>query len=97
MAFRIKPGYYLEVVTPETMKLLWSTKNMITKDENNENVFHLEIAEVVLVHRNVVNNDYQQDLRILYTFVPNKSFGQLFDISQKKFIFKNFWFRTFIY
>ena len=48
---------------------------------------HLEIAEVLSVHCNIVNNDYQQDSRILYTFVPNKSFGQLLDISPKNVIF----------
>ena len=48
---------------------------------------HLEITEVVLIHCNIVNNDYQQDSRVLYTFVPNKSFGQLLDISPKNFIF----------
>ena len=48
---------------------------------------HLEITEVVLVHCNIVNNNYQQDSRVLYTFVPNKSLGQLLDISPKKFIF----------
>ena len=69
------------------MTLLGSTKNKITKDENGENVPHLEITEVVLVHCNIVNNDYQQDSRVLYTFVPNKSFGQLLDISPKNFIF----------
>ena len=69
------------------MKLLGSTKNKITKDENGENVPPLEITEVVLVHCNIVNNDYQQDLRALYTFVPNKSIGQLSDISPKNFIF----------
>ena len=69
------------------MKLLGSTKSKITKDENGENVPHLEITEVVLVHCNIVNNDYQQDSRVLYTFVPNKSFGQLLDISPKNFIF----------
>ena len=53
------------------MKLLGSTKNKITKDKNGENVPHLEITEVVLVHCNIVNNDYQQDSRVLYTFVPN--------------------------
>ena len=47
------------------MKLLGSTDNKITKDKNSENVPHLEIAEVVLVHSNIVNNDYQQDSRIL--------------------------------
>ena len=46
----------------------------------------LEIIEVVLIHCNIVNNDFQQDTRVLYTFVPNKSFGQLLDISPKKFI-----------
>ena len=69
--FKIKTGYYLELLTPETMKLLGSTENKITKDKNGENVPHLEITEVVLVHCNIVNNDYQQDSRVLYTFVPN--------------------------
>ena len=63
------------------MKLLGSSKNKITKDKNGENVPHLEIAEVVLVHCNMENNDYQQDSRVLYTFVPYKSFGSLLDIS----------------
>ena len=63
------------------MKLLGSTKNKITKDKNCENVPHLEIAEVVLVHCNIVNKDYQQDLRVIYTFVPNKSLGQLLNVS----------------
>ena len=66
------------------MKLIGSTKNKMAKDEN---VPHLQIAEVVLVHCNIVNIDYQQDSRVLYTFVPNKSFGQLLDISRKTFIF----------
>ena len=63
------------------MKLLGSTKNKITKDKNGENVPHLEITEVVLVHCNIVNNDYQQDSRVLYMFVPNKPFGSLLEIS----------------
>ena len=69
------------------MKLLGSTENKITKDKNGENVPHLEITEVVLVHCNMVNNDYQQDLRVLYTFVPNKSFGSSLDISPSNHIF----------
>ena len=69
------------------MKLLGSSKSKITKDENGKNVPHLEITEVVLIHCNIVNNNYQQDSRVLYTFVPNKSFGQLLDISSKSFIF----------
>ena len=69
------------------MKLLGSTKSNITKDRNGENVPCLEITEVVLVQCNTFNNDYQQDPRLLYTFVPNKSFGQLLDISPTIFIF----------
>ena len=60
--------------------LLGNTKNKITKDENGGHVPHLEIAEVVLVHCNIANNDYQLDSRLIYTFVSNKSFGQLLDI-----------------
>ena len=71
ITFKIKDGYTLELLTPETMKLLGSIKNKITEDKNGENVPHLEITEVVLVHCNMVNNDYQQDSRVLYTFVPN--------------------------
>ena len=59
------------------MKLLRSTKNKITKDKNVENVPHLKITDVLLVHCKIVNNDYQQDSRVLYTFVPNKPFGSL--------------------
>ena len=81
ITFKIKTGYYLELLTPETMKLLGSTKNRITKDKNGENVPHLEITEVVLVHCSIVNNDYQQDSRVLYTFVPNKPLGTLLEIS----------------
>ena len=59
------------------MKLHGSTKSKIRKEKNGENVPHLEITEVVLVHCNVIDNDYQQGSRVLYTFVPNKSFGSL--------------------
>ena len=69
------------------MKLLGSTKSKINKDKNDENVPHLGIVELVLVHCNLVNNDYQQDLRILYTFVPNKPFGSLLEISPINHIF----------
>ena len=84
---KIKTGYYLELLTPGTMKLLGSTKSKVNKDEKAENAPYLEITVVVLIHFNIVNNDYQQDSRVLYTFVPNKSFRQLLDISPKKFIF----------
>ena len=61
ITFKINTGHYLELLTLETMKLLGSTKSKITKDENGENMPHLEITHVVLVHCNIVNNDYQQD------------------------------------
>ena len=79
ITFKIKNGYYLELLTPETMKLLGSTERKITKDKNGENVPHLE----------VVNNDYQQDSRILFTFVPNKTFGSLLEISPTNHVFLN--------
>ena len=69
------------------MKLLRSTKNKINSDENVEYEPHLEITEVVLVHYNIVNDDYQHDSWVLYTFVPDKLFGQMLDISTKYFIF----------
>ena len=87
VTFKIKKGYSLERLTPETMKLIGSTKNKITKDENSENVPHLEITEVILVQSNIVNKDYQQDSRVLYTFVPNKPFGGLLEISPINHIF----------
>ena len=87
ITFQIKNGYRLELLTKEAMKLLGSTKNKITKDKNGENIPHLEITEVVLVHCNMVNNDYQHDSRVLYAFVPNKSFGSLLDISPSNHIF----------
>ena len=69
------------------MKLLRSTKNKINKDKIGENVPHLEITEVVLVHYNIVNNDYQQDSRDLCTFVPNKPLGSLLGISPTNHMF----------
>ena len=87
VTFKIKNGYVLELLTPETMKLVGSTENKITKDKNGENVPHLEITEVVLVHCDIVNNDCQQDSRVLYMFVPNKPFGSLLEISPINHIF----------
>ena len=69
------------------MKLLGSTESKITKDKNGENVPHLEITELVLVDCNLVNNNYQQDSRILYTFAQNKPFGSLLEISPTNHIF----------
>ena len=90
ITFEIKTGSYLELLTPVTTKLTGSTKRKITKDKNGENVPHLEVPEVLSIHCNIVNNYYQQGLRVLYTFVPNKSFGQVLDILPKNFIFLYF-------
>ena len=69
------------------MKLLGSAESKITKDKNGENVPHLEVVELVLVHCNLSNNDYQQGSRTLYTFVPNKTFGSLLEISPTNHVF----------
>ena len=88
VTFIIKNGYsLLKLLTSETMKLLGSTEKKITNDKNGENVPHLEIIEVVLVHCNIVYNYYQQDSKVLYTFVPNKPFGSLLEISPTNNIF----------
>ena len=84
--FKIKTDYSLELLTFETMKLLGSTENKIAKDKNRKNVPHLEITEVVIVHYNIVDSDYQQDSRVLYTFAPNTPFGRLLQISPKNHI-----------
>ena len=86
VTFKIKNGYSLELLTPETMKLLGSTENKITNDKNGKNVPHLEITEVVLVHCDIGNNDYQQDSRVLYMFVPNKPSGSLLEICPISFL-----------
>ena len=62
--FKIRTGSYTELLMPETMKLLRSTNSKITKDKNDENVPHVEVAEVVLIHFNIVNNNYQQNSRV---------------------------------
>ena len=81
IVFKIKSGYKLELLSKETMKLLGNTKDTIDADKNNENVPKLENVEVVLVHCNLVNDAYQQHSRILFTFVPNKQYGQLISIT----------------
>ena len=87
ITLKIKNGYYLELLTPETMKLHGSTESKVTKDKNGENVSHLEIVKSVLIHCNIVNNNYQQNSRILYTFVPNKPFCSLLKCSSPNHIF----------
>ena len=86
VTFKIQSGYSHELLTSETMKLIVSTENKITKDKNGENVLHPEITEVEQIHCNIVNNDYQQD-SLYYTFVPNKTFGRLSEISPTNHIF----------
>ena len=71
----------------ETVKLTGSTKSKITENENDENIPNLEITEIVLIHCNIIDNNYQRNSRVLYTFVPNKLFSQLLDISFEIFIF----------
>ena len=100
--FKIKTGYKLELLTPETMKLLGSTKEDVDSDKNSENVPELESAEIVLVPSNLVKNDYQHTSNVLFSFVPNKQFGQLISFSphsltmmntvNTKFSFVQVWF-----
>ena len=76
---------------PGTIKLLGSTKGKMTKNRNVENLLHLKITEVILVHCNIISNEYESNSRVSSTFVSNKSFAQLLDISSKSFIvLKNF-------
>ena len=81
IVFKIKTGYKLELLIPEKMKLLESTKKDVYSDKNSKNTPKLESVEVVLVHCNLVNNDYQHISKVLFSFVPNKQFGQLINIS----------------
>ena len=78
-------GYKLELQTPETMKLFASTKIII--DKNGEKVRSLEVVEVVLVQRNLVDNQYQQKSEVLYTFTPNKSYGNLLTVEPSNLVF----------
>ena len=82
ITFTIRKGYCLELLMLETMKLLGSTKSKITKDKNGENIPHLEIVELVLIHCNLVNNNYQQNSKILYTirnFTPKSYLLKIFN------------------
>ena len=87
IVFKIKPVYKLELLSKETMKLLGITKDIIDSDKNSENVPRPENVEVVLVHCNLVNNSYQQVSRVLFTFVPNKQYGQLISILLHSLVF----------
>ena len=70
----LKTGYKLELSSPETVKLLGSTKKDADKDKGGEDVPKLESVETVLMHCNLVNNSYQQVSKVLLTFIPNKQF-----------------------
>ena len=81
IVFKIKAGYKLKLLTEETMQLFRSSKKFIDKNKDGEIVSRLETVEVVLVHYNLANNNYQQGSKELFTFVPNKQFGQLIIIT----------------
>ena len=81
IVFKIKTGYKLELLSPETMKSLRSAKEDLDKGKDGENVPKLESVEVDLVLCKLVNNSQQQESKVLLTFVPNKQFGQLIIIS----------------
>ena len=89
IVFKIKTGYKLELLTPETMRLLGSTKKDVDSDKNSENVPKLESVEVVLVHCNLVKNDYQHSSKVLFSFVLKKQFGQLINISPNSLTMMN--------
>ena len=89
IVFIIKAGYKLELLTPETMRLLGSGKKEVAKDKDGENVPKLDPIEIVWVHCNLVKNDYQHTSKVLFTFVSNKQFGQLINISPHSLIKMN--------
>ena len=89
ITFKVKTGWSLELLTKETQKLLGSKATKIDSNRNGDQVPEMEITEVVLVHCNLVNNNYQRDSRILHTFIPDKSFGQLLNISPAQFVWLN--------
>ena len=81
IVFKIKTGYKLELLMTETVRLLGSIKKDVDKDKDREILPKLESVEVVLVHCTLVKNDYQHTSKVLFSFVPNKQFGQLINIS----------------
>ena len=87
LVFKIKGGYKLELQTPETMTLFGSTKKLIDKTKNGEKVPSLEVAEVVLIQCNLVDNQYQQKSEVLYTFSPNKSYAYLLNVETSNLAF----------
>ena len=86
IVFKIKSGYKLELLSKEMMRLLGSSSDTIDGDKNSELVPKLESVDLVLVHCNLVNNSYQQASKVLFTFVPNKKYGQLITVSTETLI-----------
>ena len=89
IAWEVQTGYKLELLSPETMKLLGSTKKDVDEDKDGEDVPKLESVEVMLAHCSLVNNNYQQASKLSFTFVSNKQFGQLIKISPHSLIMLN--------
>ena len=85
IVFKTKAGYKLELSSPETRKLLWSAKK-VDKSKAGEDVPKLESVKVILVHCNLVYNSYQKASKVLFTFLPNKQFGQLITISPQNLL-----------
>ena len=90
ITFKIKIRYYLELLTPETMKLLGSIRNKINKDKNGENEPHLEITEVKLMHCDIVNNNYQQVQEFCIHFFLINHQVNYYIFHQKFYVFKRF-------
>ena len=88
LVFKIKDGHYLELQTPKTIKLFGSTKKLIEKTKNEENVTSLEVLEVVLVQYNLVDHQYQQKYEVLYTFTSNKSYAYLLNVESNTSVFR---------
>ena len=86
IVFKIKSRYKLELLSKETMKLIGSSTDNIDGDKNSELVSKLESVDLVLVRCNLVNNSYQQASKVLFTFVPNKKYGQLITVSPETLI-----------
>ena len=86
IVFKIKPGYKLELLSKETMRLLGSSADTIDADKNSELVPKLESVDLVLVHCNLVNNSYEQASKVLFTYVSNKKYGQLITVSPNSLI-----------
>ena len=86
IVFKIKSGYKLELLSKETMRLLGSSVDTIDGDKNSELVPKLESVDLVLLHCNLVNNSYEQASKVLFTFGPNKKYGQLITVSPNSLI-----------